>query len=163
MRITALIRTMPHRADLFERAYSSAVDQGCEVIVHSSEPVDDYSYNTICNELKAQVPGGFFLFLDDDDYILPGAIEKVSPHLEEGKALICQMLRNGIPKPGRAEISRGRIGLPCIILHHSFKDIGTVTAHETGDFDYIYSVTRQVPWKFVPIPVVNAGSRSRGK
>jgi hypothetical protein len=87
--------------------------------------------------MKQWVTDGWFMFLDSDDVLIPGAIEKIKPHLEPGRALIVQMLRNGVPKPARAEIVKGRIGLPCIILHHSHKDIADVEAHEYGDYSWI--------------------------
>jgi hypothetical protein len=161
--ITCLIRTIPGREKLFKKAWLSAEDQWVVVDYIYSERVNDYSYNLLCNLLKDRVRSGYFFFLDDDDYLIPGAIEKIRPHLEPGKALIVQMLRNGVAKPARAEIVKGRIGLPCMILHHSHKNIADVEAHEYGDYSFIKNVCDKIPWKFVPIPVVNAGRRNHGK
>jgi hypothetical protein len=161
--ITALIRTHPGRETLTQRAIESVENNGCGYKIYRGETVSDYSYNLYCNKLKSWVTTEFFMFLDSDDYILPGAIEKIKPHLEPDKALIVQMLRNGIPKPRRAEIAKGKIGLPCMILHHSHKHLADITADEFGDWRWIYSVTRQMPWKFLPIPVVDAGKRGFGK
>jgi len=161
--ITALIRTMAHRRGLFKRSWQSAADQGCNIIVHYGDKVNDYSYNLYCNSLKEEVTEGYFFFLDDDDFIIDGAVARILPHLEENKALICQMLRNNRPKPNFPEIVRGRIGLPCMVLHHKHKLLADVVDEEYGDYQWIKRVTEQIRWKFVPIPLVNAGKRSNGK
>lgn len=160
--ITALIRTHPGRELLTQRAIESVENSGIGYKIYHGEKVADYSFNCYCNVMKTWVNDGFFFFLDSDDFIINGAIEKIRPHLEPGKALIVQMLRNDRPKPLKAEIVRGRIGLPCIVLHHSHKGLADVEAHETGDYSFIANVCKKIPWKFVPIPLVNVGSRSRG-
>lgn len=160
--ITALIRTHPGRGELTKRAILSATSNGCKYIVYNGEKVNDYSYNLYCNELKAQVTEGHFFFLDSDDFIIPGSLKKIEPYLEN-KAIVCQMLRNGFAKPRIGQVVRGQIGLPCLILHHSLKFIANVTDNEYGDYDYIKAVTKKVPWIFLKIPLVNAGSRSHGK
>lgn len=161
--ITTLVRTHPGREFQTIVALKSAVDEKCKIIVFEGKVEKDYSYNLYCNVMKEQVSDGYFFFLDSDDVIIPGAIEKIKPHLEPGKALIVQMLRNGVAKPARAEIVKGRIGLPCLILHHSHKNIADVEAHEYGDFSFIQNVCKKIPWKFVAIPLVNVGKRSYGK
>lgn len=163
MTIHALIRTHPGRELLTQKAIESVENAGCVYKIYHGEKVADYSFNLYCNNLKSWVNDGFLFFLDSDDTLIPGAIEKIKPHLEPGTALICQMLRNGRPKPQRGEIIKNRIGLPCLILHHSHKHIADVEATETGDFAWIKKVTDKIPWKFVAIPLVNAGSRSHGK
>lgn len=160
--VTALIRTIPGREDLFLRARQSAIDQHCNWSVHYGDKLNDYSYNCYCNILKQEVEVGYFFFLDDDDFIIPGALEKIEPYLQEDRALICQMLRNGRPKPTNGKIERGYIGLPCMVLHHSHKNLADVGANEYGDYDWIKSVTDQISYKFVPIPLVNAGKRNHG-
>lgn len=160
--LTALIRTHPGRELLTQRAIESVENSGIGYKIYHGEKVADYSYNGYCNIMKQWVTYGWFFFLDSDDFVIPGAIDQIKPHLEEGKALICQMLRNGIAKPARAEISRGRIGLPCIVLHHSHKNLADVEAHETGDYSFIANVCRKIQWKFLAIPLVNVGKRSHG-
>lgn len=159
--ITVLIRTHPGREQQTKKAIESA--KGCNVILYKGEKVNDYSYNLYCNELKSKVPDGYFFFLDSDDFIIPGAIEKIKEHLKEDVATICQMLRNSTPKPTCSEVIRGKIGLPCLILHSKYKNLADITAKETGDFDWILEVVNWMKWEFLPIPVVDAGKRSRGK
>ena len=159
--ITALIRTHPGREELTKRAIESA--DGCNIILHKGEKVNDYSYNLYCNELKSKVEDGFFFFLDSDDFVIPGAVEKIKSYLKEDVATIVPMLRNGMRRPSRPEIKKLRIGMPCLILHSKNKDLAHVTATETGDYDWIKGVTDKMNWQFINIPLVNAGKRSHGK
>lgn len=161
--ITALIRTIDTREELFERAVLSAAHDNINYVAMKCEMVKDYSYNLYCNELKAKVNEGYFFFLDDDDYIIPFAINAIRPYLNPDKALIVQMLRNGRPKPREGKIEKGKIGLPCMILHSKHKHLADVTAEETGDFDWIKAVTDKIGFDFVPIPLVDAGKRNHGK
>jgi hypothetical protein len=123
----------------------------------------DFSYNLLCNTLKAQVEDGFFFFLDSDDYIIPGAIARIRPFLNPDRALVIQMLRNGNPKPRVPSIERGRIGLPCIILHAKHKDLADVGGDEYSDYFWIRDICNKIPWKFLNVPLVDAGCRRYGK
>lgn len=164
--ITALIRTHKGREELFQRAIESCEIQGVNVIDYYDYlgPRPDYSYNLLCNILKEQVPdGSFFFFLDSDDYLIPGAIEELLPHLEEDKAIIVKMLRNGRAKPSENRIERGRIGLPCLVLHSKHKHIADVAAFAHGDFMWIRGVSQKLPVKYVDVVLVDVGKRSHGK
>jgi hypothetical protein len=161
--ITALIRTHPGREESTEIAKQSACDEGINCNVYKGEKVDDYSYNLYCNTLKHFLWEGYFFFLDSDDKIIPGAIDKIRPYLNEDKALIVQMLRNGRPKPREGKIEKGKIGLPCMILHSKHRHLADVTATETGDYDWIKAVTDKIGFDFIPIPLVDAGKRGMGK
>lgn len=127
-----------------------------------------YFYDLYCNELKAKVADGWFLFLDDDDQLLPGALSQFAAHLTEPGAIICQFIRNGIPKPRdnyirHKIIQEGKIGLPCLVLHHSYKHIGQLDGHKGGDYRYIKEVTSKVPTKFIALPLVTTDRRSLGE
>jgi hypothetical protein len=50
-----------------------------------------------------------------------------------------------------------------MVLHHKHKLLADVVDEEYGDYQWIKRVTEQIRWKFVPIPLVNAGKRSNGK
>jgi hypothetical protein len=128
-----------------------------------------YFYDLYCNELKEKVTNGWFFFLDDDDTLASNiALEQLAAHLTEPCAIICQMLRNGVSKPAdnyiRKKIIReGKIGLPCLVLHSKYKDIGALDGEKAGDYRYIKYVTCLVPTKFICLPLVNAGARGHGK
>lgn len=161
--ITALIRVHTGREKLSDIAIESVCGECSYHALHFGDAVNDYSYNLYCNKLKDLVHHGYFFFLDSDDVVIPGAIQKIIPYLNEDKALIVQMLRNGRPKPRNGQIERGKIGLPCMILHSKHKHLADVTATEDGDFQWIKSVTDKIGYEFVPIPLVDAGKRNRGK
>lgn len=164
-KLTALIRTHPGREELTKRAVESAGSQGCEVHLYHGEKVSDFSYNLYCQILKAGVPDdSFFFFLDSDDFVIEGAVQKLLPYLTDpDTAYIVRMLRNGRPKPAGDYIRRGLIGLPCLVLHAKHKHLADITPRECGDFDWIKAVTDKLKTKYLPITLVNAGSRSRGK
>lgn len=161
--ITVLIRTHPGREELVKRAIWSVENEYWSYEVYNGEKVNDYSYNLYCNELKQLVGDGWFMFLDSDDVLIPGSLAKIIPYLQEDKALIVQMLRNGRPKPRNGLIERGKIGMPCMILHSKWKDLADVGDKYDSDYQWIKDVTDKIGYEFVPIPVVDAGSRSHGK
>lgn len=162
--ITALIRTHPGREELTKRAFESVRSQGIMNLVWQGEKVSDYSYNLYANKLKELVNDGFFFFLDSDDVVIPGAINKIITSLKPDHANIVQMLRNGRPKPRTPQhIKRGYIGGPCLILHSQYKSISDWTATECGDWDWINGVIKHLPINFISVPLVDAGKRSHGK
>lgn len=128
-----------------------------------------FYYDQYCNELKLLVEHGWFLFLDDDDIITsPTVLQELAVHLTDPGAIICQFIRNGIPKPRdnyirHKVIQEGKIGLPCLVLHHSYKHIGQLDGQKGGDYRYIKEITDQVPTKFITLPLVTADRRSFGK
>lgn len=161
--ITALIRTHPGRELSTIKAIESAINNGCETIVHNGQKTPGYEYNGYCNILKAQVKEGFFFFLDSDDFIISGSVKKILPRLDENKANIVQMLRKRNPIPRGPAIKQGRIGMPCLILHSKFSGIADITEDNYGDYNWIRKVTELIPWHFIRIPLVNAGERNYGE
>jgi hypothetical protein len=123
-------------------------------------------WNLYCNDLKSRVDAGWFLFLDNDDWIAPGALGKLAEVLavtDPGTGIICQFERNGKPKPNNALISagsiqEGRIGGGCIVLHHSQKDVANWDGNKAADFRFIRDVSEKIPLKFVHLLVQIAGN-----
>jgi hypothetical protein len=129
-----------------------------------------YYYDLYCNYLKMFVNEGWFFFLDDDDVLSsPTILQHLAAHLTgPHEAIICQMLRNGIPKPAdnyirKKVIWEGKIGLPCLVLHSKHKALSGLDGDKGGDYRYIKEVTNQVPTKFIALPLVDAGARGHGK
>jgi len=129
-----------------------------------------YYYDLYCNYLKTFVNDGWFLFLDDDDQLAsPTVLQQLAEHLSgPHEAIICQMLRNGMPKPTDGNIKKGliiegKIGLPCLVLHSKHKALSGLDGYKAGDYRYIKAVTDQVPTKFIALPLVDAGARGHGK
>lgn len=134
------------------------------------DPALPYYYDTYCNWLKEMVTDGWFFFLDDDDILTsPTALQELSEHLTgPHEAIICQFLRNGVPKPAdnyirKGVIWEGKIGLPCLVLHSKHKELSGLDGQKAGDYRYIKEVTSQVNTKFIALPLVSAGPRGHGQ
>lgn len=128
-----------------------------------------YYYDLYCNDLKVKVTDGWFFFLDDDDTLTsPTVLQELSEHLTgQHEAIICQFLRNGVPKPAgnyirKQVIREGKIGLPCLVLHSKHKALSGLDGQKAGDYRYIKEVTDHVPTKFIALPLVNASPRNYG-
>lgn len=129
-----------------------------------------YFYDCYCNELKPLAYTGWFFFLDDDDILAsPTVLQELSEQLTgPHEAIICQFLRNGVPKPAdnyirKRVIWEGKIGLPCLVLHSKHKEISGLDGQKAGDYRYIKEIVDQVYTKFIPLPLVSAGPRSHGQ
>jgi hypothetical protein len=128
-----------------------------------------YFYDLYCNDLKQIVNDGWLFFLDDDDQLItPTVLEELAVHMTEPGAIICQMLRNGVPKPRDSYIKHqiveeGKVGLPCLVLHSIYRHIGQLDGQKGGDYRYVKEVISQVPTKYICLPLVDAGSRSHGQ
>lgn len=154
----------------FDRA--SALDYIPKGVNHQFVYFDNscpYFYDQYCNQLKQRVIDDWFFFLDDDDQLASNTVlEELADQLKQPGAIICQMLRNGVPKPAdnyirNKVIWEGKIGLPCLVLHSKYKDIGGLDGEKGGDYRYIKAVTDQVRTKFIALTLVDAGTRSHGK
>lgn len=128
-----------------------------------------FGYNLYCNELKQLVTNGWFFFLDDDDELAyPECLEDLSRYLlDPNEAIVCQFLRNEKPKPvvelmNQGLIIKGQIGMPCIVLHHTQKNVAHFKAQEDGDHLFIQDVQRKMPVRFIHHVLVSAGERGMG-
>ncbi len=187
--ISILIRHTEKREKKFERCMTSIIEQtyrNIEVFVsvdfefrNNFLPIvkvaknlnlGPYYYNDYCNELKNRCQEGYFLFLDDDDYLAnPTVLEKLALHLEDNPdGVICQMSRDsGKIKPSDELISAkkivsGKIGMPCLVLHHQHKDLANIQCCDNGDFLWINEVSKKVDLKFVHQVVIHSPNRSYG-
>lgn len=129
----------------------------------------EYFYNKYCNRFLLFINSGFIMFLDDDDILADGkALERIAAHLtDEDQPVICQMLRNGNPKPSKMHIDRrwvvkGHIGMPCLVLHSKHKGLHEFGATEDADYQWIKTVSEKLKCKFVEEVLVDAGSRNHG-
>lgn len=119
-----------------------------------------YFYDEYCNRLKSLVTDGWFLFLDDDDILCDDVLAKLDL---TAKAIIVQLNRAGTISPVDTNFRRGRIGMPCLILHHSLKDLADVPGNGQGDYFWIKKVTEQTDYVFTPLVVVYSFGRGLGK
>lgn len=140
----------------------------------------DFHWNFYCNNLKDKVQQGWFLYLDSDDWLVdPHCLANLAPHLTDpNEGVICQFNRGVNPKPvydycevfkrdnghsyvKQTSIVRGKIGGSCIVLHHSQKDIAHWDGQRAADYRFIKAVSEQIPLKWVPVVVVQAGNKGR--
>jgi hypothetical protein len=170
--INILIRT--HRPNKLKECLSSVSLQNYDDkliwLDENGGGMSDFSYNTLCNNLKAKVSDGWFFFLDDDDVLFSeSSLSEISKHLTDPEvAVICQFCRNGFVKPANfmireRQIIEGQIGMPCLFLHHSKKHIADIPATENGDYLWIKKVAELMEVKFVEVIVVNSPTRSYGQ
>jgi hypothetical protein len=161
--INILIRTKPSRQKLFARCMNSVLSQtytNRRMII--SEDVEDrerkpFDYNLTCNDLKARVEDGWFIFVDDDDYFYSThALEQMIPHLTSPDYLIiCHMIRG---------INRLKhIGMPCFLLHAKNKNVAEFTASPDADYRFISEANRKLKTKFIRLPLVHSPKRGHGK
>lgn len=139
-----------------------------------------FHWNFYCNNLKDRVTDGWFMYLDDDDYLAgPDKLKSMALVLEvidPGKGVICQFNRGTRAKPDfykgdlyitdtgqvvPSSITRGKIGGSCIFLHHSQKDIANWDGKKAADYRFIRDVAAKIPLVFVPTVVVQAGNNGR--
>lgn len=128
-----------------------------------------FPYDNYCNDLKSLVNDGFFMFVDDDEVLASNdCIERLCKHLKNHWGVICQFSRGGRLKPSNDLIKarivkRSKIGMPCIVLHHSLKNMADFDGSiEAADFNWIKSITKKVKLNFVPLVIALADRRSYG-
>jgi hypothetical protein len=104
------------------------------------------------------------MFLDDDDILSsPDIIEKVFPFLSPDTGLIVQLKRGSVIVPQALDFKTGKIGMPCLFLHHSHKNIADVTVYGAGDYVWIKRVSELLPLRFERIVVVYSFNRGNGR
>lgn len=186
--INILIRTS-NRKELFERCLKSITSQtyknykvivsddcNCGYIPEWCETIKvekgkkDFYWNLYCNELKGAVKEGWFFFLDDDDFLIDNtALQRISANLiDENEGIICQFARWGRRKPSTyhmtsRSIVRGHIGMPCIFLHYSKKDLAMFDDQKAADFRFIYDVSQKLELRFVFEVIVQTDRIGKGK
>ncbi len=151
-----------------ERALEYIPENIDKVRVYKDES-KPFFYDNYCNKLKSMVTSGFFMFIDDDEVLASNdVLERLCKYLKNYYGVICQFSRNGNLKPSNEliklrQIKRCKIGMPCIVLHHSCKNIcdfdGSVGA---ADFHWIKAITKKVKLNFVSLVVAVADRRSCG-
>lgn len=132
----------------------------------------DTFYNLYCNDLKEKVDSGWYAIVDSDDHFASDdALEKIAPYLNENKcrAVICQMSRgNGKIKPtdemiDNEQIISGKIGMPCIFVHHTLKNKVDFTEYDAADYLYIKAISEIAKTTFVKQIVIHSPIRLNGQ
>lgn len=151
-----------------ERALSYIPEHIEKIRVYKND--DLFFYDNYCNTLKSMVNCGWFFFLDDGDVLsYPLVLEEIRREVSKQNGLVVQFSRNGKLKPSdklikARKIERGKIGMPCLVLHHSHKNKadfdGSVGA---SDYIWIKEISKKVKLKFRNIVLVHCGERDGGK
>lgn len=184
MLINILLRTHC-RPNGFKRAYNSVINQthkDIRLIVSHDHPAclsyipegveklkvirreGKYFYDSYCNELKAKVDEGYFFFLDDDDYLSSTTVlTDLIPLLKQDEANIVNLKRGSMTYPIKREINTGRIGMPCLVLHHSYKLLADIPSTGAGDFVWIKNVSEILPINWIDKILVRSDSRGNGR
>lgn len=137
------------------------IPKGLETVFVSGDRSLPYYYDTYLNHLKDLVTDGYYIVLDDDDILIDKDVLSRLPLQGPGLIVQLQRVNNIVPKD--LNFRRGQIGNPCIILHHSLKDLATYNGTGAGDYFFIKAITDKVPLPFVPIVVVYSFGRGLGK
>lgn len=150
-----------------ENAYELTRNLKCLVTIFDAIVQKEFPFywNLYSNQLKSVVTEGWFFYLDNDDYLYDNiSLEAISTKLTNpNEGVICQMIRKGRPKPSgdyieNRKIIRGKIGAPCLFLHHSQKFIADWPYGKGADYKWIKEVESKIDLKFVPQVVVRTGN-----
>ena len=176
--ISILIRTH-NRPTLFARALKSVTDQNypnlrvivstdcnnnyipewCDKI-HVKPGNEQYPYDVYNNYLKELVTDGWFMYLDDDDYMLPGVLEQA----ELTHPVIIHRLNhmgNIIPKGNGLQL--GQIGMPCFMIHNSLKDAAHFSGQDHGDYWFAKELSHHVEFHYSDLIFVESDRKGNGK
>lgn len=131
---------------------------------------DMFFYDNYCNALKSLVEEGYYFFLDDSDYLLDQhRLSKLSSIIKGKNGVIVQMDRNGVVKPSNKQIysksiQAGKIGMPCLVAHHSTKNLvdfdGSVPA---ADYTWIKNMSQKINMDFMKFTLVCTENRNKGE
>lgn len=179
--INILIRTSS-RAELFKRCLDSVILQSYknvriiigydnetalsyipewrERVFVSADKSFPYFYDLYCNDLKQLVNDGWFFYLDDDDYLLPDVLKNIPL---TNPAILVQLNHMGNIVPASESFGFGQVGMPCLILHHTLKNIAFLSGNDHGDYHYIKEIQDKVGLTFYPIVMVESDRRGLGK
>lgn len=136
------------------------IPKGLEVVRVHKQPDLQFGYDDYCNTLKALVTDGWYCWLDDDDILMPNVLSQI---VLDAPIILVQLNRNGNIVPQSESLQRGKVGMPCVLVHHSLKDVANVSPNGQGDYYYIKELQEKVGLKFVPIIMVYSSGRGLGR
>lgn len=136
------------------------IPKGLETVFVCADRNLPYFYDEYLPQLMNLVTDGFIWVVDDDEVLIPDVISKFPL---EDNGFILQLQRQNIIVPQGLNFKIGLIGFPCIILHHSLKNIAIIHGHGKGDSYWISDILKQVQLPFYPIIGVYSAGRGLGK
>lgn len=183
MLINILVRTC-YRPELFNRMMKSIRsqtyqdirvivsyddDRALEYIPDNYERIrvqrgEGYAYNLYCNQLKEMVTDGYFIFLDDDDFFAtPHVLAQLCALVKQDHCNIVKLDRKGKIYPRTNVIMSGQIGMPCMVLHHTHKNISDIALDGRGDSVWILKAIEKLATNFIDLVVVYSDRKGSGK
>lgn len=136
------------------------IPKGLETYFVSADRTLPFFYDCYLNDLMQHVTEGYIWCVDDDELVNPNIISQFPL---EGNGFILQLQRQNTIVPQSLNFKIGMIGFPCIVLHHSLKNIATIHGHGKGDSYWITDILKQVQLPFYPIIGVYSSGRGLGK
>lgn len=136
------------------------IPKGLETVFVTADKTLPFYYDTYINTLKDMVMDGYLWAVDDDEVLMPNVISKFPL---TGNGFILQLQRQNLIAPKDLNFKIGAAGMPCMILHHSLKNIANVSGHGKGDSYWLREVLSKVDLPFVPIIGVYSSGRGLGK
>lgn len=136
-------------------------------------PSDNEAYkrylspNSYFNELYELVQGGYVMFMDDDDILEDGALERIAAQAEEGKVLLWRVAeRTGriIPSDENlGNIVAGDISGIGFCFHSKYIPLAQWEPWRRGDYRVIRSLSSAMDTKWLDEVLTRMGSREDGK
>lgn len=136
------------------------IPKGLEVYPVNADKSVKYFYDLYIQQLMQYVYEGYMLILDDDDQLNENILSQLPL---QSPGLIVQLQRQNNIVPKDLSFKRGGVGFPCLILHHSLKNIVTISGEGAGDSYWIREILNKIEIPFVPIIVVYSPSKGNGK
>lgn len=135
------------------------IPNGIEVIKVAPKPELEYGYDCYCNDLKAMINDGWFMYLDDDDYLLPNALNEVELN---APVIIHKLNHMGNIIPKKNEVALGQIGMPCFMIHHSLKDVAHFAGEDHGDYWFAKELSKHVGFVYRDLVLVESDRKGYG-
>lgn len=131
----------------------------CEVVRVVPDKSIPFYYDRYINTLKSIITDGYMLVLDDDDMMAYNALNNV---VLDAPAIIHRLNHIGRVVPPNDSITIGLIGFPCLMLHHSLKDIADIDTDDHCDYHWIKRIESLVPLVYRDLILVESDRKSNG-
>lgn len=136
------------------------IPKGLEAYFVTADRDLPFFYDEYLPQLMNYVEDGYIICADDDDLLINNTVLSQLPL--QGPGLVVQLQRGNNIVPKDLNFRTGGIGFPCLILHHSLKNIATINGNGQSDSYWIRSILSKIELPFVPIVVVYSPVKGHG-
>lgn len=136
------------------------IPKGLETVFVSADRDLPFYYDCYIQQLMEYVNDGYIYILDDDDFITNN--NSLSQLNLIGNGLIVQLQRYNNIVPKDLNFKAGGIGFPCLIIHHSLKNVSKIHGNGQGDYYWIRELLHQFSFSFSDIILTTSPGRGRG-